>query len=613
MTVGRAVGEIPGVGEVADEASESSGSWSCVAGAGLRRHEALAWNLDGPAARRRLRRLHRPAGRGRIDRLRRPADRPGPAPVRRVLRRPEQVERLPRRRDRGHRAGGRGPARAASAGFRGLAWSPDGYRLFASTDKGHVQAFRLVDGPARRRPEDRVSTRRGAAGNPVPGGMAITRDGTRLFVAAANRNAVVEIDLATEQPCRASSRSQNLPFEPRLTEDERTLVVSNWGGRLPRPGRARPPRAHDLDLVVDERGASASGTVSLIDLRDRARPGTSRSASTPRPSPSSGRRAYVANAMSDSVSEIDLDAASGRPARSRSGGATSASSAACPTPWPSGARRSTSPTAATTPSPRSTSTPAQVRGFRHAGFFPVGRRPESPTARSAFVLNTKGNGSVSKTIARQAGQRPRLPGDGHRRRPDRRPRRRDRRSSPATTAGTPARAGRRLKVYNGAIKHVLYIIKENRTYDEVFGDLPQGNGDPKLCSLGEKVMPNHRKLAREFTLFDNGYVLRHQQRRRPRLVHAGDRQRLPRTLLRRLLADLPRRRRRRRWRSPTPARSGTPPLKKGKIAPRLGRVLRRRAGPVRARSRRTGSRSGRTASRGTQQVQVHGRHDRRRA
>ncbi len=53
---------------------------------------------------------------------------------------------------------------------------------------------------------------------------------------------------------------------------------------------------------------------------------------------------------------------------------------------------------------------------------------------------------------------------------------------------------------------MIYIIKENRTYDEVFGDLPQGNGDPKLCSLGEKVMPNHRKIAREFTLFDNGHV-----------------------------------------------------------------------------------------------------------
>src|SRR5262249_14752773 len=47
--------------------------------------------------------------------------------------------------------------------------------------------------------------------------------------------------------------------------------------------------------------------------------------------------------------------------------------------------------------------------------------------------------------------------------------------------------------------------KENRTYDEVFGDLPQGNGDPKLAILA-KIMLNHRKIAQEFTLFDNGYV-----------------------------------------------------------------------------------------------------------
>src|SRR5262249_39580998 len=39
----------------------------------------------------------------------------------------------------------------------------------------------------------------------------------------------------------------------------------------------------------------------------------------------------------------------------------------------------------------------------------------------------------------------------------------------------------------------------------IFGDLPQGEGDPTLCSLGEPVMPNHRKLARQFTLFDNAY------------------------------------------------------------------------------------------------------------
>jgi YVTN family beta-propeller protein len=54
-------------------------------------------------------------------------------------------------------------------------------------------------------------------------------------------------------------------------------------------------------------------------------------------------------------------------------------------------------------------------------------------------------------------------------------------------------------------KRVVYIIKENRTYDQVFGDMKEGNGDPKLTIFGEEVTPNHHALARQFTLFDNFY------------------------------------------------------------------------------------------------------------
>ena len=56
------------------------------------------------------------------------------------------------------------------------------------------------------------------------------------------------------------------------------------------------------------------------------------------------------------------------------------------------------------------------------------------------------------------------------------------------------------------IRHVFYIIKENRTYDQVFGDMPEGNGDSSLCIFGENVSPNHHALAREFVLLDNFYV-----------------------------------------------------------------------------------------------------------
>ncbi len=55
-------------------------------------------------------------------------------------------------------------------------------------------------------------------------------------------------------------------------------------------------------------------------------------------------------------------------------------------------------------------------------------------------------------------------------------------------------------------RHVLYIIKENRTYDQILGDMEEGNGDPGLCIYGEEVTPNTHKLAREFQLLDNFHV-----------------------------------------------------------------------------------------------------------
>ncbi len=56
------------------------------------------------------------------------------------------------------------------------------------------------------------------------------------------------------------------------------------------------------------------------------------------------------------------------------------------------------------------------------------------------------------------------------------------------------------------IRYIFYIIKENRTYDQVLGDIPEGNGDPGLVLFGEKITPNHHAIAREFVLLDNFYV-----------------------------------------------------------------------------------------------------------
>ena len=56
------------------------------------------------------------------------------------------------------------------------------------------------------------------------------------------------------------------------------------------------------------------------------------------------------------------------------------------------------------------------------------------------------------------------------------------------------------------IKHVFYIVKENRTYDQVLGDVKEGNGDTSLVLFGEKVTPNQHKLVKDFVLLDNFYV-----------------------------------------------------------------------------------------------------------
>ena len=174
----------------------------------------------------------------------------------------------------GVRAGTRVPLSSlsgrVSAGFRGLVWSPDGTRLFASTDRGYVQTFAYDLGKLRAT-HRLIIQPAGATGNPVPGGMAITRDGARLFVAAANRNAVAEVDLKTREARAGVSGRRHCPYEPRLSDDEATLIVSNWGGRLPRPGD-RTAKSQDLDIVVDDRRGPGLGDGKLDRSPDRGSP-----------------------------------------------------------------------------------------------------------------------------------------------------------------------------------------------------------------------------------------------------------------------------------------------------------------------------------------------------
>ena len=71
----------------------------------------------------------------------------------------------------------------------------------------------------------------------------------------------------------------------------------------------------------------------------------------------------------------------------------------------------------------------------------------------------------------------------------------------ATPAAVPARPSD-----PSLIEHVVFIIKENRTYDQVLGDMKKGNGDPDLVMFGEDVTPNQHRLADKYVLLDNFYA-----------------------------------------------------------------------------------------------------------
>lgn len=68
-----------------------------------------------------------------------------------------------------------------------------------------------------------------------------------------------------------------------------------------------------------------------------------------------------------------------------------------------------------------------------------------------------------------------------------------------------AAAARTMAALRTRIKHVVFIVKENRSYDQVLGDLPVGNGDPSLAILGRRLSPNHHRLAEQFVTLDNFY------------------------------------------------------------------------------------------------------------
>lgn len=390
----------------------------------------------------------------------------------------------------------------ASSGFHGIAWTPDGKRLLVTTDAGFLQEF-TYDGDLLQKGQKIELKAPNKKGNPVPGGLCINKAGTKLYVACADWDGVVELDLATNQSTKFIP-SGKVPFGCALTPDEKSILISNWGGAAPDEDD-ETMASGETRLAINHQGSVASGTVTMANLESGA---FSEIITGFHPTEilCEGDKAYIACAMSDTVDVVNL----GTKKRTAS--------------WP--IRTSKYRLIGSMPNALAKqgdtlyvadggdnavceldAKNGRVKGFRPAGYYPTAVHLTAD-GKKAFVVNTKGNGSVRQTMKGSN--------------------RRNTHDFVGTVSvvdlskdiatetdkvaqynswNDPASSQKpKLKVYQGAIKHVIYVIKENRTYDDIYGDMPEGNGDPSLCSLGAKIMPNHQKIARTFTLFDNAYT-----------------------------------------------------------------------------------------------------------
>ena len=384
--------------------------------------------------------------------------------------------------------------------FTGVAFDKTGDRLFVGGGSSNAVLFFRRNGEGSYVSDGEV---------PIPGaapsGLALDPAGEYLYVACNLKHSVARIHLSTQKVEEWPTGS--FPYTVAIARNR--LFVSNWAGRRPRPGDTTDG-VHPV--VVDPRtGIPSSGTLSVFNLETGALVAEIEVGLHPSAMAVSADAStlYVANANSDTVTVVNV--AQARAERVipvslyRNAPLGSAPNALALLPGGStllvanGANN-----AVAVLDVRRRDNP--VRGFLPAGWYPTAVTA-TPDGRQILVASGYGLGSVAPLKAGDRGRSYRdrmgivslIPMEEIRNlRTHTENVRRDNRA-PGTV---PSLRGRPPQ----PIEHVIYVIKENRTYDQILGDLPQGNGDSSLALFGRDVTPNHHALAEEYVLLDNFYT-----------------------------------------------------------------------------------------------------------
>jgi YVTN family beta-propeller protein len=396
--------------------------------------------------------------------------------------------------------------------FYGIVWSPDGKALYASAGGNNkIRAYTFENNQL----SEESAFVLGDAKTPIfPAGLAISPDGKTLYAALNYGNAVVAINtenraslnltkLEFGEATTTTGKDKNtLPYALAISKDGKTLYVSHTNASA-----LSVVKTEDMTLTTQVKtGGQPSGMVLSSD----------------------GKTLYVANANSDTVSIIDTaknevssdinlkpyeDAPFGSMPNALSltpdgktllvtnGGNNDVAlvdttslevRGLIPTAW--------FPSAVTTSDDGKFIYVANMKGLG-AGPNPNGPIPDAKEQPNQQYIAGLGRGTISviempddemlatytATVTKNNGF-------------DETSQELLREPESVAAQPIPRRPGE-----PSVFKHVIYIIKENRTYDQVFGDVPEGNGDPSLTLFGEDITPNHHALAKTFGLFDNFY------------------------------------------------------------------------------------------------------------
>ncbi|WP_330305628.1 MULTISPECIES: bifunctional YncE family protein/alkaline phosphatase family protein [unclassified Streptomyces] len=392
--------------------------------------------------------------------------------------------------------------KSPAAIFTGLAFSPDGKRAYVSGGgREIIHTYDVADGRLTEKGSIKLPTKNpdGQAVNMYPAGIAVTPDGKRLVVADRLADAVTVVDVGDGS--MATTAVGHDPYAVVLADGGNTAYVTNQGGNtvsVVDVSGAAPVQSDSIEVgthpnavVADAEGDTlyvANGDSDQVSVIDAATRKVTRTIGLApyRHAPvgsnpdalalsEDGRRLYVANSGNNDIAVVDLKEGK--------------TDGLIPTAW--------YPTAVIAHDGKLYVTNAKGLGAgpnNGPGYpNPTSTAATSPDQYSGSMmkgtLSTVQLDGGNKQLKRWT--RTVVANNGF-----------EQKDSPrATGAVVPRRVGEK-----SPIKHVIYVVKENRTYDQEFGSLSQGNGDASLNLFGDDSAPNARALEQRFVTLDNFYA-----------------------------------------------------------------------------------------------------------